>query len=495
MHSKPRYITTTLPYVNADPHIGFALEIVQADVLARAWRGQGRDVFFSTGTDEHGQKIYQKANEDSKDVQEYVDYYAGRFNDSLKKLNISYDNFIRTTDEHHLHAAQEMWRRCAEKGDIYKKKYTGLYCVGCEMYVKDNDLVNGECPNHAGKKPEEIEEENYFFALSKYQDKLLKYLEQDGVIVPEWRREEAIAFVKNGLEDFSISREKERMSWGVPVPGDDDQVMYVWFDALTNYISTLGWPCCEGEGVHEKGCNFKKFWEDGSSLQAAGKDQVRFQSIMWQAMLMSAGVPRTDEIFYHGFITSGGQKMSKSIGNVISPFELIDKYGTDATRYILLRHVHPVDDADVTWEKMDEWYNANLANGLGNLVARVMKMAEMHLPKQSLLQKIKNLVPRPDVTSANLPIEFIEAIESFEFNKAADIIWEKIGELDARIQKDEPFKLIKIDKDAAVKIIKELVEGLAEIAVLLEPIMPDTSTKVMKAIAENKKPETLFERM
>ena len=237
----PRYLTTTLPYVNADPHIGFGLEMVQADALARYWRLMGHEVFFTTGTDEHGQKIAQKADEKGEDRQAYVDHFATQFSKLKDALNLSYDNFIRTTDEDHKKAAQHIWKLCEAKGDIYKKKYKGLYCVGCESFKVDADLVDGKCPDHQ-KAPEEIEEENYFFKLSNYQGYLEEYLAQEGVIEPEWRRKEALNFVSAGLEDFSISREVSRMDWGIPVPGDDEQVMYVWIDALTNCISTLGWP-------------------------------------------------------------------------------------------------------------------------------------------------------------------------------------------------------------------------------------------------------------
>src|SRR6185503_3299152 len=334
--AKPFYITTTLPYVNADPHIGFAFELVEADIIARWQRLQKRDVFFTTGTDEHGQKIFQKAQEQGQDVKAYVDYFAEHFKMLDKGLNLSNDAFIRTTDPSHVKAAQELWKRCAQAGDIYKKKYKGLYCVGDEAFLKESDLVNGRCPNHPNMEPIEIEEENYFFKLSAYQEQLLTYLSNESVALPNWRREEAISFVSQGLEDFSISREKARMSWGIEVPGDASQVMYVWFDALANYISTLGWPDEEG--------NFKKFWTEGEVVQLAGKDQVRFQSIIWQAMLMSAGIKNTDKVIYHGFITSGGQKMSKSLGNVIDPASLVAEYGTDAVRLFLARHVHPFED-------------------------------------------------------------------------------------------------------------------------------------------------------
>jgi len=472
---KARYITTTLPYVNSDPHIGFALEIIQADTLARYWRLLGHEVFFTTGTDEHGQKIAQKADERGEDRQIYVDHYASEFKKLGTALNLSFDNFIRTTDSAHKIAAQEIWRRCEAKGDIYKKKYSGLYCVGCELFYKPEELLEGNvCPIHT-TACQEIEEENYFFKLSNYQDYLEEYLSKEGVIVPEWRRQEAINFVKGGLEDFSISREKSRLNWGVPVPGDDNQVMYVWFDALTNYISTLGWP--------EEGGNFAKFWTDGEVLQVAGKDQIRFQSIMWQAMLKSADVKATDKVVYHGFINSGGQKMSKSLGNVISPYEMIEKYGTDATRYLLLRHVHPFDDSDVTWEKMDEWYTANLVNGLGNLVARVMKMAETHL--DAPITAVEPIYPA----------ELSALDDYYDFQVVTDALWSIIGQADEKIAVTEPFKLVKTDKVAAQEIISDLVQRVHYVASLLKPIMPATSKIILDAVTENKKPENLFARL
>lgn len=476
-----KYITTTLPYVNADPHIGFATEIVQADVLARAWRAQGEDVFFTTGTDEHGQKISQKAEEERKEVQAYVDHFASEFKKLHEVLDLSNDAFIRTTDPKHVAAAQELWRSCEAAGDIYKKKYIGLYCVGDEAFVKENDLVEGKCPNHPTMDLVEIEEENYFFRFSKYQETLLAYLSKEGVIVPEWRRQEAIRFVEAGLEDFSISREAARMSWGVPVSGDESQVMYVWFDALTNYISTLGWPE-DAEGA------FKKFWEEGDTLQVAGKDQVRFQSLIWQAMLMSANLPATDSVFYHGFITSGGQKMSKSLGNVISPYELVEKYGTDATRYLLLRHVHPTEDSDVTWERLDEWYTANLVNGLGNLVARVMKLAQDNLEGVELAAE-----------DTAIAAAYSERIAAFSFNEALDYVFKLIAESDLFMTERQPFKKVKSEDSKVVeegrKEIEMLVGNVAAIAAHLAHAMPATSEAILAAVRANTKPENLFPRL
>lgn len=471
-----RYITTTLPYVNADPHIGFALEAVQADVLARAWRAQGDAVFFSTGTDEHGQKIFEVAQKAGQDTIAYVDHYAAEFQELKSALNLSNDTFIRTTDPSHVKAAQEIWRRCAERGDIYKKTYTGLYCVGCESFKTEKEAVDGKCPLHPNAELKEVAEENYFFKFSNYQQKLLAYLERPGVIHPEWRRTEAINFVKGGLEDFSISRESSRLSWGIPVPGDESQVMYVWFDALTNYISTLGWP-------EDANGNFKKFWEEGRTLQVAGKDQVRFQSLMWQAMLMSADIKNTDSVFYHGFITSGGQKMSKSLGNVINPLDLVEEYGTDAVRYVLLRHISSAEDSDLTLEAIREHYTAHLTNGLGNLVARVMKLAETHLNESVQIE------------SAPTPREFIHAIDSFEFNKAMDIIWSRITALDERITSEKPFTVVKEDGEKGRALIRELATEVYQIGLLLVPFMPKTSELIVKAALENKKPENLFPRL
>lgn len=475
-----RYLTTTLPYVNADPHIGNALEFIQADVLARTWRLSGEDVFFNTGTDEHGQKIWEAAEKKGQDVHAYVDHFSQEFKRLGESLDLSYDAFIRTTDPGHYAAAAEMWRRCEKTGDIYKKKYSGLYCVGCEAFKTEHEIIDGHCELHPSLTPEVIEEENYFFRLSKYTNELLTYLDRDGVIIPEWRREEAVNFVKQGLQDFSISREKHRLTWGVPVPGDDSQVMYVWFDALTSYISTLGWPD-DADG------KFKKYWAGGQVLQLGGKDQVRFQSVMWQAMLMSAGVKNSDKVFYHGFINSGGQRMSKSLGNVINPYELVEKYGTDATRYLMLRHVHPVEDSDITWERLDEWYLANLVNGLGNLVARVMKLAEEHLPAPVVLTA-------EDTTPEKA---FTDLIEAFKFNEAMDLVWEHIGKGDEYMTAEEPYKKVKDEatKAAGVADIEKLVVHIAKIAVHLAPILPTTGEAILVAVRENKKPENLFPRL
>ncbi|MDP3733319.1 MAG: methionine--tRNA ligase, partial [Candidatus Daviesbacteria bacterium] len=317
---KKFYITTTLPYVNAEPHLGFAMEIVQADIIARYHRLLGEAVVFNTGTDEHGIKIYRAALEQKKDPQAYVDEYAAKFDALKQSLNLSYTNFLRTSSPNHKKAAQEFWKLCLANEDIYKKDYKIKYCVGCELEKTDSELEDAKCPIHPNLQIEIIEEENYFFRWSKYQKPLLELYEKNPrFVLPDFRLKEIKEFVSKGLQDFSISRLKDKLPWGVPIFNDPDHVSYVWFDALVCYISTLGWP--------EDQKKFNEFWP---GVQVAGKDNLRQQSAMWQAMLLSAGLPNSKQIIIHGFITNAGQKMSKSLGNVIDPFELVKKYGTDA---------------------------------------------------------------------------------------------------------------------------------------------------------------------
>ncbi len=478
MAQKKFYITTTLPYVNAKPHIGFALEIVQADALARYRRLIGDEVFFNFGTDEHGQKIYQKALEEGKEPQAYTDEYAASFDALKHALNLSYDAFIRTTSPHHKQAAQEFWKRCEAAGDMYKKLYKIQYCVGCELEKTDSELEQGRCPLHPNAELETREEENYFFRFSKYQDALLKLYRREDFLIPRFRLNEMLSLIeREGLSDFSISRLAEKMPWGVPVPGDSAQVMYVWFDALGGYISTLGWP--------EDEKKFAAFWgtkERPNAVQCAGKDQVRQQGAMWQAMLMSAGLPTTKQIFIHGFLTSGGQKMSKSLGNVIDPCALVAEYGTDAVRYYLLRHAHPYEDSDITEAGVREAYNAHLANGLGNLVARVMKLAEDHLT-----------APVAIADSPAMPDAW-KPLEHYEFNRSLDIVWRSVQDLDALIQEQKPFAVVKTDTARAQRQITHLVTEIARIAHRLAPFLPETSEKILAAVRANKKPETLFPR-
>jgi len=479
--TKPFYITTTLPYVNAVPHLGHALEFLQADILARYHALCGDEVFFNTGTDEHGIKVLRKAEEEGKEPQAYADEYAAHFKEFTRRLGL-WDGltFIRTTDAHHKAAAQEFWRRCEKNGDIYKKNYQIKYCVGCELEKTDSELVNGRCPLHPNLDLEIIDEENYFFRFSKYEKPLLElYAERPDLVVPDFRFNEIRAFVARGLEDFSISRVKEKMPWGVPVPGDDTQVMYVWFDALVNYISTLGWP--------EDTEKFEKFWgseHHSSALQIAGKDNLRQQSAMWQAMLLSAGLPPTRQIVIHGFITSGGQKMSKSLGNVIDPVAVIDEYGTDALRIFLARHIHPFEDSDFTMEKFKEAYNADLANGLGNLAARILTLAEANLDA---------LIAHP--APAGLDEAYTDALAAYDYKAAADTVWERIAALNLRLTNEKPFAVVKENPEEGKRIIAECLFELYVIARMLQPFMPSTSDAIKAAILANKKPENLFPRL
>lgn len=474
---KTFYITTTLPYVNAEPHIGHALEFIRADIIARAKKLQGFEVFFNTGTDEHGQKVWQKALELGLEAKAYADNQSENFKKLLAILNISEDiHFIRTTDEHHVKATQEFWRLCDKAGDIYKKDYKTRYCVGCELEKTDSEVENGYCKIHTNLKLEVREEENYFFRFSRYGERLTEfYKNNQDFMVPGFRLNEAKALIQHGLEDFSISRLKEKMPWGVPVPDDSRHVMYVWFDALVNYISTLGWP--------EDVPNYEKFWKNGTPVQYAGKDQVRQQAVMWQAMLMSAGLDNSYRIVINGFINSGGQKMSKSLGNVIYPEEVVREFGADALRYFVSRDLSTFEDSDFTWERFKESYNANLANGLGNLVSRILKLAEMYLPGPV------------SVPEQSIPDEFMDYMNQFEIGKAIDLVWQRIGDLDKRIQETEPFKLVKMQPKEAKKIIEELTVGLYTVARMLHPFMPEANMKIKELIKANKSPQTpLFPR-
>jgi methionyl-tRNA synthetase len=483
--NKPFYLTTTLPYVNADPHIGFALEIVQADIIARYRALLGDEVFFNTGTDEHGIKIHRRAQEEGKDTQAYVDEYASKFLSLKEKLDLFPElHFIRTTDAHHKAAAQEFWRRCLAAGDIYKKNYQVKYCVGCELEKTDSELVDGKCPLHPTLEIELIDEENYFFRWSKYRVPLIEmYAKRPDFVTPDFRFNEIKAFVDRGLEDFSISRRKDKMPWGVEVPDDSEHVMYVWFDALVNYISTLGWP--------EDEVNFSTFWgtkDEPNAIQMAGKDNLRQQSAMWQAMLMSAGLPPTKQIVIHGFITSGGQKMSKSIGNVIDPYSIIEEYGTDALRLFLARHIHPFEDSDFTLEKFKESYNADLANGLGNQTARIMRLAADNLSGPVTISDEQKTLQPP----------FMAHLDTYDYNAACDLIWGHIAKVDAYIQETKPFSLVKsedpAEKAKGIAIIEKLVGHIAMLATHLEPIIPATAAKMWQAVETNTMPETLFPR-
>lgn len=472
---KRKYFTTTLPYINDRPHIGHAREFVQADVFSRYYRELGFETFLNIGTDEHGLKIYRKAQENEMKVEEYGKIQAQHFVDLAKKLNIDYSAFIRTSDKKHVKSAQEFWKICDKNGYIYKKKYKIKYCVGCELEKTNSELIDGKCPDHPKQEIEIIDEENYFFKFSAFQQKLLDfYRKNPDFVKPEKRFREIISFVEGGLEDFSISRLKEKMPWGVEVPGDPDQIVYVWFDALVNYISTINWP--------EDEDNFKKWWP---VIQFCGKDNLRQQTAMWQAMLMAAELEQSEKVFVNGFITVDGQKMSKSIGNVIDPLEMINKFGSDATRYLLISIGSFGEDSDISWDKLIEKYNAELANGIGNLVSRIV----------TLYQKTdKNLLQKEKFSGEN---QFKNGIEILlEEGKLENILASikiKIAYLDGKIEETKPWELIKTDVDAFEKEMKELVNVLYEIALMLKSFMPEVSEKIIKSL-ENKEKINLFPR-
>lgn len=473
------YITTTLPYVNSDPHVGFAMEIIRADVIARSKKLAGYDVFFNTGTDEHGAKIHRNALSLGLDPQKYVDDLSIKFKELIPLLGISEDvNFIRTTDEHHIKSAQAFWKKCKDNGFIYKKNYKIKYCIGCELEKTESELIEGKCSIHPLMNIEEIEEENYFFKFSEFQKPLMDFYEDNpDFVVPSFRYNEIKAFVNRGLQDFSISRLKTKMPWGIEVPDDHDHVMYVWFDALVNYISTLGWP--------DNLDNFKKYWIDSKNVvQYCGKDNLRQQSAMWQAMLKAADIKNSRQIVIDGFLTGdGGIKMSKSLGNVINPVDIVKEYGTDALRYYLLREASPFEDSPFTLDKFKESYNANLANGLGNLVSRVMKMAET-----SSVELNEKDAPEFDL------IKHEEFYSKYEINKACDDIWSRIQDCDKYIQENQPFKTIKTDLEKGKSQISFLLASVYHIANSLKPILPETSDKILKFVKLGKVSEILFMR-
>ena len=456
--NKKFYITTALPYVNAEPHIGFALELIQADVLARYHRLLDEDTFFLTGTDEHGQKIEKAAKEAKTPPEEFTNKISEKFKELTKVLDISNDDFIRTTDKKkHWPTVENIWKELEKNGDIYKKKYKGLYCVGCEAFIKEKDLIDGKCPNHQ-KEPELIEEENYFFKLSKYSERVKNAIESNEInIVPARRKSEIINFIKEGIEDISISRSKENLGWGIPVPGDKDQVIYVWFEALLNYLYPKGrWP---------------------ADVHCIGKDIFRFHALLWPAILFALNFPPPKNILVHGFITVDGQKMSKSLGNIIDPFELVEKYGVDSVRYFFLREIPSTEDGDFTYEKFEERYNADLAKGLGNLVARILKLSEgveFSNEKQDFVDQVRE--------------KYTKAFDGFKFNEVLILIWELISYCDKLIEEEKPWEKGK------EKIIGDLLFLIDQVAKLLQPFLPETSEKILKQL-KTKKTESLFPRI
>jgi methionyl-tRNA synthetase len=452
------YVTTSIPYANAKPHIGFAMELVQGDALARYARQQGKQVLYSTGTDEHGTKVAIKAEELGREPIELADELSADFRALTKKLNVSNDRFIRTTDEAHERRAQVVWRSLSKQ--IYKGKYIGWYCIGCEEYVTDSIAKErgGVCPNH--QKPyEKLSEENYFFRLSDYSQAIEQAIVSGQFqIVPEQRKNEILHVIRSGLEDISVSRPVDKLSWGVPVPGDKTQVMYVWFEALMNYITVLGYP------EHQ---DFKTFWP--ADVQVVGKDILRFHAAIWPAMLLALELPLPKQLYVHGFITVENQKMSKSLGNVIDPSELVDRYGVDAARYYLLRHIPAHGDGDFSWDKLHTAYTNELANELGNTVQRTAVM----------LNKYQNGVIGDVELPGHDTAKYHEAMSVSQFDRALEEVWHQVRGLNQYIDEQKPWEVAKTDdKEHLGEILSYQVGCLLQIADLLVPFLPETAARI-----------------
>ena len=462
------FITTAIPYVNAKPHVGHALEFVQADVIARFHKLLGDNTLLLSGGDENALKNVQAAENAGQEVQEFVDTNSKLFEDLAEKLNVEFDVFQKGSAKDHYASSQELWKKCAETGDIYKKEYSGLYCVGCELFYEKEELnENGECFEHPGKKLETVMEENYFFKLSRYQDEIKKLLETESLkITPASRKNEMLSFLEHGLQDISISRSNERAkNWGVPVPGDDSQRMYVWFDALNIYRS----------GLKD---NYDEFWP--ADTHVIGKGITRFHAIYWPAFLLSAKLPLPKSLFIHGYFTVNGQKMSKSLGNVIDPVDLINKYGADALRYYFLREIPPTEDGDFSEEKLKNVYNADLANGLGNLVSRVAKLCE----------KIKY---SSDYKQDSIDPVVKDNLLEYQFSTALINIWALISLTDKQINTEEPWKL---EANKLSQKLHEYTSNIIRIAYNLRPFLPETAEKILNQFSgEIKSSESLFPRI
>lgn len=452
--NKKFYITAAIPYVNAKPHIGHALELIEADTVARYHKLLGEDVLLLSGGDENALKNVQAAEKAGQPIQEFIDENNQKFIELTHKLGCNYDIWQKGSDQKtHFPSSQKLWGLC--KKDIYKKKYKGLYCVGCETFYEKEELnENGECFEHPGKKLDEVEEENYFFKLCAYQDRLTKLVESDELkIVPNERKNEVLAFLKGGLQDISISRSNERAkNWGVPVPNDSTQRQYVWFDALNVYQSGIGFGWDEDK--------YDKWWP--ADIHVIGKGIIRFHAVYWPAFLLSAGLKLPKKIFVHGYYTVNGQKMSKTIGNVYDPVPLLEKYGADPLRYYCLAKTPPFTDGDFSEEKFVEAYNSDLANGLGNLVARVAKLCE-----------------RASAQFSEKSTQYAEnrSLEEFRFDEAVKEIWGWITETDQTIEKDQPWKLEGKDLE---KVLAGYRENILRIATALQPFLPETAEKVLK---------------
>lgn len=448
---KKYYITTAIPYVNGNPHLGHAMDYLLADVLRRYMMMCGRDVRLQAGTDEHGEKIFKKAAENNIPVKDYVDNNSKHFQDFIHSLDVDYTDFVRTTDDDHERRCQAIWTKLSDH--IYKDKYEGWYCEGCEGFVTDKEHEENEgiCPDH--KKPyTKLSEENYYLRIADFKDQIREAIEKDEMkITPSFRKKEFLNLLKD-MPDVSISRPKEKVSWGVPVPGDDDQVMYVWIDALSNYITILGYP---EQDISDS-------WP--ADAQIVGKDILRFHAGIWPTILLALGLPLPKNLLAHGFITVDGFKMSKSIGNVIAPEEIIEKHGLIPFRYYFLRHGSTTEDVDFTWDKYEAGYN-ELANDLGNLVQRLATLCGKNNVNGLKVEKTENK-------------EFDERMEKFEFNFAFDILWNQIQNLNKRIDEEKPWSVAKTDPEKAKEILRSLAQDLINVCPRLEIFIPDTAKTI-----------------
>lgn len=465
------YITTAIPYVNAKPHLGHVLEFIETDVLVRWLKQNGNEVRFQTGSDENSLKNVLSAQKARVAIKDFVDTNTKNFQDVYPLYEIAYDDYIRTTEDRHKEGVLKLWQALNSE-DIYKKSYKGLYCVGCEAFLKEGDLVNGCCPEHK-TKPEIIEEENYFFRLSKYQNQLLELISTDKIkIIPESRKNEVLALLKSGLEDISISRSRERAGgWGIEVPGDSSQIIYVWIDALANYITALNY------GGDEQ--DFKKWWQESNEIwHIIGKGISRFHAVYWPAILLSAGIKTPDHIFVHGYLTTEGEKISKSLGNVIDPVEAAREYGVEPLRYFLTHEISAYDDGDFSTKRFWERYNSDLAGGIGNLLSRVTTLGEL-LGKPISLVKTEEVIKT--LTKDNTK-RFSNSMKVAHFNETLDTLWELVRFSDKYVADNKVWETIKIDQEKAEIELANLVYVLAHIGWNLKPFMPETGERILKSL-------------
>ncbi|HLG25656.1 MAG TPA: methionine--tRNA ligase, partial [Candidatus Gracilibacteria bacterium] len=468
-----------IAYVNAKPHIGFAMELIQADALARYHRLKGDETFFLTGTDEHGMKLAQTAKDKGQTPRELVDENSAHFSNLTGTLNISNDGFVRTTDEAHKRGAQKLWKKMVEAGDMYKDSYEGLYCVGCEAFVLEKDLVEGKCPNH-NTEPQLLKEENFFFRLSKYSEIIGDKIESGELkVVPESRRNEILAVIKEGLRDVSFSRPKSVLKWGIDVPDEPDQVMYVWCDALSNYITAIGYE--------QESDQFQRFWP--ADVHLIGKDILRFHSAIWIGMLLSAGVPIPKSIYVHGFITSEGKKMSKSLNNVVDPVEYVDTFGADALRYFLLKEIPTTDDGDFSKERFNVVYESELANNIGNLVSRVLAMTAKYFEEKVPPSDRKN-----ELVSGQLHDiwkAYDEAFSRFDLKVALEKAAELAMFANKYVEETKPWVLAKSDTVMLGNVLYDLLEMVRHLGLMLAPFVPATSEKICGYLGIESKPEDM----